>query len=1028
MKKGYLLTADEFTSRIRRGESWNWRGRQISGDVDLTGITVEDPLIIQYAVFTGEVNFGQARFKRGLDFTGCHFKRKLILSDARVDGPLKLDNVTIGSGVKLPQDVDLIRQIVARLEKGASRARSTGDKLKDQPPPKRARLKKTRLKMKRRLKRAEAKWVGLETLAEFDNLHVEGALSMTRIQVCGEFSCNHADVQSDLRMDDALIYGDLLLRHARLGELRNDSNLLVDEPPRHQAHRQVESCMIGGTLDLDTATITGDVFLIGITIRGQLRLQAADVNGNFVCRSAKGARTNLRSGAWLLAARIKGIVDFSGARLRGNMTLDGVNVGGNLRCRDSRNWLFTVDGDATATSIRVAASFDWTSCNVKGNLNASGARIENDVYLSLSHITGDLSFQNAAIAGDLDCSGARIEKTIHLQSASVGGAVFLRTTSDGEKNVRCRIGKKAWLLAIKVTGDIDISGIFIEDDLMMQDADIGQNLLATILGSFQSEIRGTTFLNGAHIGGEFEFLGVKLHNELNVSSATIDGKLRVAFDLDDKANWKMVESSIGGRLHALSATIGKSVYLMGLTTLSADRVSKGEPSSAHLNFVGAQISGEFALYDQNYANDMVLMKQAEYESQKIDDKFAADIRQRTLAERTVVHGDVCLNQAHVLGGVVLDGATIEGDLEMRDATVKSKLNCKPVQVNGQRVSVRRADLEALDMTGDIDLTGLNITGKGAEGVDGDLILRNARVRGRLELCPFNDERGPANPQVPLEPISRIRGDLRLDAAEISHIILSGQTFDGGVPQEDTSGKMLAAWRWLKPLVFGGTDEEDKAVRFGLERGRIGRLQIVEPLPGTLDLSNLRVDRWSLPEDQTSYERMLRNSYPFKRSNYLAIENTLRNEGLDERADEVNVAMRRRDRLSTTSLWKIWFDSFLDLSIKYGTTSKRLVCVMIALFALSVWIFSNPNHVEYNISPASQKPPPVEHPAPASWGLPQSALFAARLNVPIVSLGIDEKVQPSGFGLKVFAIGVTAASWVMWPLLVASMSGFIRKKN
>src|SRR5262249_9134225 len=148
-----------------------------------------------------------------------------------------------------------------------------------------------------------------------------------------------------------------------------------------------------------------------------------------------------------------------------------------------------------------------------------------------------------------------------------------------------------------------------------------------------------------------------------------------------------------------------------------------------------------------------------------------------------------------------------------------------------------------------------------------------------------------------------------------------------------------------------------------------------------------------------YLDMLERSEPFKQSNYIAIENALRNAGEDERADEVYVAMRRRDRRITSSAakgfpgrpknvpdgpkngpngsknvaerpkgfpnwlsqtrarlkefaswlkkvlsWLVpnWLRKFpgwfLDLSTGYGTKSLRLVVFMLALFALTVWVF------------------------------------------------------------------------------------------
>jgi hypothetical protein len=130
----------------------------------------------------------------------------------------------------------------------------------------------------------------------------------------------------------------------------------------------------------------------------------------------------------------------------------------------------------------------------------------------------------------------------------------------------------------------------------------------------------------------------------------------------------------------------------------------------------------------------------------------------------------------------------------------------------------------------------------------------------------------------------------------------------------------------------------------------------------------------------------------------------------------------------------------------------------AIFGLSVFVFDNPNRVAYKAEPlhvgegvelvtsdydspqnggpekryttriTTARGQPVIDPPATPWSIKEVALFAARLNVPIISLGIEDTVQPRGFRWKVFSIGVIAANWVIWPLLIGSMSGLIRKRN
>jgi hypothetical protein len=554
--------------------------------------------------------------------------------------------------------------------------------------------------------------------------------------------------------------------------------------------------------------------------------------------------------------------------------------------------------------------------------------------------------------------------------------------------------------------DVDISGAHIGDDLIMQNANLGQKFLARVVSGLQTEIDGNTRLNGAHVRGAVELGGAILQGELDLDSASVEGGFAATFDLDDANDWKVINSHVDGRIHANAATIRSRVMLMGLI-VSPIAGGRGNASVKErgIDFTGAQINGEFSLYSDDFIQEMLQFKKDQFEAKEISPAMETGVIQQARQARTEIHGDLRLSRSQVSGDISLGGVLVEGELDMRDADVRANIICKPIELNPKgpplRASVQRADLETLDMTGDINLTGLSISGKPARTADADLILRDARIRGRLELCPRMDQ-GQLLMDDPdySDKITHIRGDLRLDASEISHVIISGKNLDEYTIAEK---------------------QKESRIRVGLERATIGRLQIVQPLPGTLDLSNLKVNRLDRLEDSCIYKDMLKNSYPFRKSNYLVIEHALRNAGLDAQADEVHVLMRQRDRPPLKRLLPWLLDRFLDFTIKYGTTSKRLIFVMIAWFAISLAIFSDVNRVE--VDDPSGDPVP-----PKTWNAGEAALFTTRLHVPIISLGVEQKAQPKGTRWKAYAMTVVALSWVMWPLLIASASGLIRKRE
>lgn len=100
--------------------------------------------------------------------------------------------------------------------------------------------------------------------------------------------------------------------------------------------------------------------------------------------------------------------------------------------------------------------------------------------------------------------------------------------------------------------------------------------------------------------------------------------------------------------------------------------------------------------------------------------------------------------------------------------------------------------------------------------------------------------------------------------------------------------------------------------------------------------------------------------------------------------------------------------------------------MLLWFGLSVWLFSVSERLEYAVAPLLERPPPEVN--PTEWGWVESALFSLRLHVPIISLGDGEEFQPHGIGMRAYSVVTVALHWAMWPLLIASVSGIVRRRT
>ena len=1046
------LTFDALVKLLNAGKPLDLKGRQISDEVNLKGVKFQKPIEIHNLVCTSGVNFNGARFQRGVDFTGCRFQ-KLNLADARVEGALILDEVIIGTKTD-------------HMRREENRRQNT--ETQNSPP----------------------------LVADFTNLRVAGCLSLMNATVYGSLSCTQADIEDDLRIDETQIHGDLRLRRAHFGEFCTDAKQrAISNDATAKARKR--PCRVDGKLDLTSASVAGDVRLIAARIGGQLSLQTADIKGNFLCRAQERVRTWLNGGAWLLGVHVAGIVDFTACHIRGKLVFEDAKVG--KRVDLNRSWL---KADASLNNIHVENSVSLDGARIEGNLQLQNASIGNTLFLRTvrvpnsketlrCQVDGTAWLLGASINGDIDISGVRIGKGLMMQNVNIGQN-FMAVIIDGFKT---QINGDIHLNGARIRGGAEFGGAVLGGDLDLDGASIEGGLMATFYLDDTNDWRierarfgGQVHARSATIGKRVILMGLTARAmQFSVrdlkNPGALASKLRDAQDpLSQYLNERFTSATQDELKKYDGSTTApeslKNALVEGMNELLKDSELFDEQRFAHvtlsdetmtliakrpqvdlahfnrslleeaypgelaskekgIDFGGAYINGEFSLYSNEIIKELLQAKRAGLQMEGLSGEREQQILTESSLEFTEIEGDLRLTRTRVLGDVTLKGMTINGKLDMRDANVRANIDCSPIEIeqrNPARASVLCADFETLDMIGDMNLTGLDINGKTEDGSGGDLILRDARIRGRLELCPREGALDESE-------ITSIGGNLRLNAAEISHAVLTGVNLG----RADNEGSTQNLWRQMMTargegdsavmyVLRGGPKEKETPVRVELERAIIGRLQIFEPFPGTLDLSNLKVDSWDWPKDRSRYfNDMLTRSHPFKKSNYLAIEHALRNRGEDEQADEVHVLMRQRDRRQAKGLGRVLFDIFLNHSIKYGTTSKRLAWFMVAWFLASVLIFSNQSRVEYDFFPQveygfyprADKPTTTKH--PDEWSKKDAVFLATRLHVPIISFGVEDNIEPSG-AWKAYGIIVVGASWVMWPLLIASASGFIRKRD
>ncbi len=691
-------------------------------------------------------------------------------------------------------------------------------------------------------------------------------------------------------------------------------------------------------------------------------------------------------------------------------------------------------------------------CRVKGALDLTSAKVNGDVRLVGLYVGGELSLQAAEIGGNLLCrasaprrtrlldhawlmgvrvrgsvdfTGTEVRCSITLENASIGGHVLFRRTRNYSFDFSCKVAGKIWLLNSDIASNVEFAGTEIGGDLRLDGARLGQNVTVNCRGSQRTRIKGDLLLRNAQIARTAEIRGACILGKMDLGGTTIGDSLILGFDLNDGPDRTIIRAEIRGGIQAKSVGIGRDAILMGLFASPGDDRDGGFQIRNHdVDFEGARINGRFSLHAPDVLlRDLLDWDDALTERVAIPEGVVEMLRYEARRAGTVIAGDLRLIRAQVGGSLILDAAQIGGDVNLRDTQVRANVECKPVHVippRPERGRVDRAHMATLVAHGDVILTGLNIAG--------DLNLREADIRGRLELHPEGE---PAN----RDHVAQIGGALLLDGAKVSHVIIAGLSFDDVA--DARRNWIRAAWSrgdylLLRSLFRGGHPDEDDesappAKHVVFERATIGQMEIVNPLPGVIDLSGLHVSTW---KDRSNFYRdMLSRSYPFKKSSYRAVEKDLRNRGNDSEADEVYVMMRRRDRRYSKSFPRILSDWLLDMTVWYGTNALRPSLFMLLLFLVTARIFSDPGRVEYRVSPSSQKPvPTIVHPNAAEWNLSDALFLAVRLHVPIVSLGVGDDVQPSGNVWQAYGIVVVASSLVIWPLILASLSGLLRRRE
>jgi hypothetical protein len=811
--------------------------------------------------------------------------------------------------------------------------------------------------------------VTFEEGLDFEGSRFEKSLTLEQCVFEGKLSLRAVTVQGPLRASGMRFHREGRRRDE--GDLRKPSRfgqLVVDldaSGMRVEGTAFLEGLRCPHVVDLSRVHVGGDLRLGGARI-GPARGPTLEPRRSFALR--------------LDAAEIDGDVDFAFARVSGYEVV-----------RDPDDRRLDEEVPCYSTPQMVVVGTIWARrLHVHGDMNLQGLRCEGDLALDGCTIGSELSpaswsaDRRAIVLGDFSVTGAEIGGDVDVSGMWVGGdALFFSTRVEGSMFGRTNAVDGGRVLPLRVGGRLDLSGIRI-NDVDLEGAELGRIQVIT------GEIGRLTVKRGIVTGDR--------------SPSTPDGAKP---DGGGAAETRRIAEIPGhvGSITLWDLTIHKR---LGLRTEIGDDVRLGNVTCG----------GELEFWTDRPAEDAAP-----------GEVWATGHPIPDHRVRTTIDGDLVCTGLEVDGRAVLTNVDVSGRIVFKNCRIDQDLNFQslgpdPASAETRtRTHCRHLDLELTSCGGDVDMTGLTVSGEEA-----NVHARQLEVTGRILLARPLEGHGDLGEitRVPREHRvqAQITGDLDLSVASTAQLVLVGSSVGGIV---------------------------------NLERGRFRRLDVVEPRNlEKHNLSDIEVDRWEIEEEHL--RAFLDDSMPFARDTYVKVERMLRNKAQEAEADRVYRAMRaraileakreRRERREarsdanapealTTRIGSAFSyqlrttgSSLLGAVYGWGTLYWAPLLVLTVLLAPITWsVVAEPENIVATGG--------VPQAADLDWGADDAFWLTLRYHVPVVPLTVREEFRPSldpavlripgrgdgraWFSAEDWATGVYLLNWILWPLFLVGLA-------
>ena len=325
-------------------------------------------------------------------------------------------------------------------------------------------------------------------------------------------------------------------------------------------------------VDLRDATIEGQVTTSGLKAKKGLLTKFNGVVKMGGLKAIKGLfihQSAFDKDIELTGAKISTQVYFLESEFKGKLIMNGLEVEGHLLMRDC---LFMKE-QTTKNEIAV----DLVTARIRGGLDLSGSKFKGKVSMRRLEVSGNLqmgrdnefeeevNLHQAAIGGQIEIVGAQFKGKLKMNTLEVGGTLFIKGNA-GKEDQTTVCYKEVDLIGAKIGGQIDLKGSRFKGNVIMDNIEVGGNLIISKGTEFSSELR---------------LVAAKIQGNISIQGST------------HKGNLLMEAVEVAQNVFMTDTSFERSVNLTFSKIKGGLDISKSNFTS--LNLTGTKINQDFCL-------------------------------------------------------------------------------------------------------------------------------------------------------------------------------------------------------------------------------------------------------------------------------------------------------------------------------------------------------------------------------------------------------------------------------------------------